>query len=132
MAKKRKKAKKKRVKKSKKTKTRRVKSRSRAIKRAKPRKKRVKKVKRTGYKPLIAAILNFFLWGSGFMYAGRYVFGLLWLMAAVTLLIPLQFTFSTLPTSVANYTTAGYFMISFLLAWDAYYDEVVRWRIKRR
>jgi len=82
------------------------------------------------HKPFIAAILNFFVWGAGFMYVGRVYYGFLWLFAAILVVLPVHMAYPLLPIAVGNYLTAGYLLISVLLAIDAYFDavKVLKWK----
>ena len=74
------------------------------------------------YKPLIAAILNFFVWGAGFIYTGRTYYGFLWLFTAIFVMIPSNAVYNIIPRQMAVYLAVGYFLISSLLAIDAYFD----------
>lgn len=73
--------------------------------------------------PIIAGFLNFFIWGSGYVFNGRFLFGILWIMAATCLMIPFTQILPVLTTSIAGYMSTGYLLISALLAWDAYRYE---------
>ncbi|MCD6576305.1 MAG: hypothetical protein J7K73_04065 [Nanoarchaeota archaeon] len=89
-----------------------------------------RKLKRLKHKPWIGAVLNFFVWGTGFMYIGRFIYGLMWLLAAALLLVPTLRMQRFLPNEIYLYMMAGYFVISVLLAVEAYFDakEILHWR----
>lgn len=86
--------------------------------------------KKWSHKPIVGAILNFFLWGAGFIYIGRYIYGLMWLFASALIVLPTVRMQRFLPTEIAAYLSAGYLIISVLLALDAYFQakEILHWR----
>ena len=85
--------------------------------------------KKFSHKPFVAAILNFFLWGAGFIYVGRAIYGILWLFVGAFLVVPSIRMQQFLPPRIALYFSMGYLLISTLLAVDAYFDaiEVEKW-----
>ena len=92
--------------------------------------KEVKDVeKKWSHKPIVAAILNFFAWGVGFMYIGRMIYGLLWLFSGVLVILPVIRMQRFLPVEMMAYLTIGYWTISILLALDAYFQakEILHW-----
>jgi len=92
--------------------------------------KEFKRLRRLKHKPWIGAVLNFFIWGTGFMYIGRFIYGLMWLLAAVLLTVPIMRMQKFIPSEIYAYVIAGYFVISMLLAVESYFDakEILHWR----
>ena len=83
-----------------------------------------KEKKKFSHKPFLAALLNFFLWGAGFIYIGRFIYGVLWLFVGAFLMVPSIRMQQFLPPRIALYFSIGYLLISTLLAVDAYFDAV--------
>ena len=143
MAKKSRKTKKKTSKKPKRVKAKKKTAKKKPVRRAKSKtkakktpsvehyfEKEVKKVERKfEHKPIVGAILNFFLWGAGFIYIGRVIYGLAWLFASALIVLPTVRMQKFLPTDIATYLSAGYLIISVLLALDAYFQakEILHW-----
>ena len=72
---------------------------------------------------LFAGLLNFLIWGLGYMYAGKTLYGFLWIITAICIMIPFTQILPMLPASITGYMSVGYFLVSVLLAWDAYSVE---------
>lgn len=74
-------------------------------------------------RPWIAAVLNFVLWGSGYLYVGKKKgFGLGWLLAYMLAHLPIyylgwEFYFTQL---AGMFMMLAHIMISILLAYDVY------------
>ena len=83
-----------------------------------------KEKKKLSHRPYLAALLNFFLWGTGFMYIGRFIYGVLWLFVGAFLMMPSIRMWQFLPPRIALYFSIGYLLISTLLAVDAYFDAI--------
>lgn len=73
--------------------------------------------------PWIAAVLNFFLLGAGYVYTGKRVwFGVLLTVVAIYATWVEQFVIKVQAPDVYNYAFAEFFLLACLMAYDGYQE----------
>jgi hypothetical protein len=78
-------------------------------------------LKRNKADAVAAALLNFCVWGAGYLYDRRYNLGILWIAAFVPMNIPFFFNLTAfLSTSSGLLILLGHLVVSIILAIDGY------------